>query len=213
VVAINKIIKGYEKFYHKFFKQNNKLYKKLVEEGQSPKTLMIACSDSRVDPSILTSAAPGEIFVIRNVANLVPPFQKDKKYHGTSAAIEFAVNIINVENIIILGHTNCAGIRALATLDSNKNKGFSFVIEWMKIASKAWSRVLKEHQEMDEEQKIALCEKESLIVSYENLFTYPWIKSKVDEGKLEILAWHFDLKTGDIISYDPKKDVFDKILR
>ena len=158
------------------------------------------------------NAAPGEIFVIRNVANLIPPFQKDKKtYHGTSAALEFAVNILKVENIIILGHSQCAGINTLANLDKN-NKDFSFVNSWVRIASKAWHRVIKEHPSSSHQERISLCEKESIVVSYENLMSYPWVKSKFEEKYIEIFAWHFDLHTGYINSYNPIKDSFEKLV-
>lgn len=213
MVAINKIIDGYQRFYKKYFKEDPELYKTLVEIGQSPKTLIIACSDSRVDPSIITSASPGEIFVIRNVANLVPPFQKDSKtYHGTSAALEFAVNILLVENIIILGHTKCAGIQTLAEINKKSNK-FSFLNAWVQISTSAWTRVLTKHKDCSHAEKVAFCEKESLITSLDNLMTYPWIKKKQKNKEIELFAWHFDLETGNISSYNVKKKKFEDILK
>ena len=121
---IQKLLSGFEEFYKKYFVEQKHIYQELYAKGQSPKTLVIACSDSRVDPSILLGTAPGEIFVIRNVANLVPVFDCDMSHcHGTSAALEYSVRHLKVENIIVLGHSQCGGIKTLVE-EHNHNHNF-----------------------------------------------------------------------------------------
>lgn len=108
---IDRLVRGYQAFRSHYFNRDNPIFEKLVYHGQHPKALMIACSDSRVDPAIIMNAQPGDLFIIRNVANLVPPYEDDDTYHGTSAALEFGVCILNIRHIVIFGHTQCGGIR------------------------------------------------------------------------------------------------------
>lgn len=209
MVDISRLVSGYKAFYQKYFRDDVDLYKNLSSKGQNPRTLVIACSDSRVDPSIILGADPGDIFVIRNVANLVPPYQEDREtYHGTSAALEFAVKNLGVDNIVILGHSNCAGIRALVDIKSNKNNNqhFSFVDEWVKIAKNP----VKDFPVSGNEE--LRCAKESLIVSYHNLQTYPWIAEKINHGKLDILLWYFDISTGELENYNSSAETFELLL-
>lgn len=191
------LVEGYKKFHKKYFANSAKLYQRLVRDGQSPTSLVIACSDSRVDPSILFNCKPGEIFVVRNVANLVPPCEPDDKHHGTSAAIEFAVNSLGIRNIVILGHSKCAGIRHLMTY-CDKNDDYSFVTSWVKIAEEA----KKTTKEFFHEDEMLCCEHNSLLVSYKNLLTFHWVKSLVDIGELKIFLWHFCLETGEISEFN-----------
>jgi carbonic anhydrase len=129
------------RFQKTYFGDNNELYKTL-RQGQTPKTLLIGCCDSRVDPAIITDCDPGDLFVVRNVANLVAPYNPDKSYHGVSAALEFAVKGLKVQNIIIMGHTKCGGIEALmrGICDSGETE---FIGNWMRIAQRAKEKVLK----------------------------------------------------------------------
>jgi len=197
---IKLLLEGYQRFHENNFQENKDTFQDLAKLGQFPKTLMIACSDSRVDPSIITDSKPGEIFVIRNVANLVPPCEESNEgYHGTSAALEFAVKNLNVENIIVMGHSGCAGIEALINLDIGKNKD-SFIDKWVRIAHKAESQSRLLAQSKEETCKI--CEKESIIVSLENIITFPWIKEKVDSGDLKLFGWHFTINDGSLRVYD-----------
>jgi carbonic anhydrase len=211
MVDVNKLLAGYKNFYQKYFLDDKKLYEGLAQSGQSPKSLVIACSDSRVDPSIILDTDPGDIFVIRNVANLIPPFQEDTStYHGTSAALEFAVKNLEVENIILLGHSGCAGINELMDVQNSANNNqqeFSFVREWVSIAKKPSVRLtnyaFSEHE---------TCAKESMIVSYQNLFSYPWIKNKYYSKELKIFIWFFDISTGNMESLDFEELVFKNII-
>lgn len=175
------------------------MFKELAENGQAPKTLVIACSDSRVDPAILLDTTPGQIFVIRNVANLVPPYQPNgESYHGTSAALEFAVNHIKVENIVVLGHSKCAGIQALvdqSTKPTNPGE-FSFISSWVDMASIARDQAILKHHNTACDDLYHICEKESIIASLKNLETFPWVKSKLEKNELTLHGWYVSLVDG-----------------
>jgi len=184
--SINSLTSGYKKFYKTYFTGNKASdFEQLVSEGQSPKTIVIACSDSRVDPAILFNAEPGSLFVVRNVANLVPPFidihgYPQKKYFATSAALEFAVNFLKVENIVVLGHAKCGGIESVVNSSvQNYQDQDSFITGWMKIAHEPCQRILESNKELSLEEKRGLCEKECIKDSYHNLLTFPWIEDKV----------------------------------
>lgn len=193
MVKINDLIDGYHKFYDQYFINKPEIYQKLVDDGQSPKTLIIACSDSRVDPSTILTTKPGDIFVVRNVANLVPPMENDMGHHGVSAAIEYAVKTLEVENIIILGHSHCGGIKALVDMKDNSH---SFITEWINIADAAKSRALDASTNHDD--VCELCEKEAIKDSVSNLLSFPFVKKAVDEGKLDLHGWYFCMETGKI---------------
>lgn len=208
--VIQRLIEGYKDFFQEYFTGNNDTYKDLAERGQFPKALIIACSDSRADPSIITRAAPGEIFVVRNVANLVPPYQLDSAYHGTSAALEFGVMNLNVEHIIVLGHSRCAGIGALMKVDDGEDSN-SFIKPWVKIADKARKKVLSQGAGLPPEEQAHQCEEEAIKISLQNLLTFPWIKEAVDNGKLKLHGWRFDVATGMLYSYEQKKGTFEKV--
>ena len=205
--AIQPLVEGYEQFRRQHFTEQNTLYQDLVEYGQKPKVLIIACCDSRVDPAIVTGAKPGELFVVRSVANLVPPFESDHHQHGTSAAIEYAVKHLGVEDIIIFGHSHCGGIQALLDLPDD-DQSTDFIGKWMRIAKKAKLQTLEACQTCSNEEKARHCEKQSLQVSLENLLTFPWIKSRVDEGTLCLHGWYFDLNSGNILHWN---DSWDKV--
>lgn len=209
--ALNKLISGYKSFYQHFFVDDDKVYRKLATEGQSPKVCVIACSDSRVDPSILLQAGPGDAFVIRNVANLVPPCQNDNTtYHGTSAALEFAVTGIEVEHVVVLGHSKCAGIRALIERRHQPDQADSFVHGWMHIADEVKQEIREHHNEKPFDEQAHICERGAIKLSVENLKTFPWIAKRVELGTLRLHGWHFDLEEGKI--WEIKEDGSWKIL-
>lgn len=197
---MDRLIAGYRRFHQKYFVETSDTYRKL-SGGQTPRVAMIACSDSRVDPSILTNAEPGELFVIRNVANLVPPYQPDTStYHGTSAALEFAVATLGVAHIIVFGHSKCAGIRALMEQPEQPDS-HSFVHAWMGIAAGVKKDILHHHAHLDMDLKAQLCEKKAIERSLANLSTFPWISSRQAQSTLKLHGWHFDLDGGTISEY------------
>ncbi len=192
---VKALIDGHQRFYKQYFEKQRGLYSNLFEEGQSPKFLVISCCDSRVHPAQIMDTAPGDIFVIRNVANLVPINEADGKSHGTSAAMEFAIKHLKVKHIIVFGHSQCGGIRTLMEGDHLSNE-YSFVDPWMEIVKNARASVLKKHQGKSFDEQCAHCEKASIEISLTNLMTFPWIKEKCDSGSLTIHGWYFDIETG-----------------
>lgn len=200
--AIAHLISGYQVFRAQSQREHNKAqFQKLVEEGQSPKTLIISCCDSRVEPAHLFDTQPGELFVVRNVANLVPPYEKDPLFHGTSAAIEFAVCHLHVSDIIILGHSHCGGIKALMDGTTCTHKT-DFIEHWMSISQHAKEETLAKNPGLDKEALYHECEKTSAAHSLKNLMTFPWIKTKVQANELALHAWYFDLNRAEIEAYD-----------
>ncbi len=206
MTEVANLIKGYKQFYKDNFVLNTNSRFNDVQNSQNPKTLIICCSDSRVDPAILTNAEIGDIFVIRNVANLVPPYwPKKDSYHGTSAAIEYAVNHLKVKHIVVLGHSNCGGIKALVNSDIKTNKPFSFITGWMKLAEE-----IKEKISTKCEDKCSFCEQEGIKLSLRNLETFPWIKQKVEAKELKLHGWYFCLQDASLAILN-KNGNFDKI--
>lgn len=191
---------GFRKFRESFFVENAALYDKLASDGQAPKFLVISCSDSRVDPAILSSASPGDMFVVRNVANLVPPYETSEGYHGVSSAIEFAVANLKVETVIVLGHRQCGGIRALVTSNSEEPK--SFVQKWVRIAASAKERVMKRYAGSSEDELCRHCEMEAIVTSVENLKSFPFVQEALSGRSMEILGLYFDLEKGELWELD-----------
>jgi len=207
---IDYLIKGYKNFRHQYFEKDKALYENLVTIGQRPRYLIVACSDSRVDPAIILDCKPGDLFVIRNVANLIPPCEFDSHYHGTSAALEFGICGLGIKDIIILGHSQCGGITAL--LENYKNsKSFqmnSFLSKWIEIAKPACDKTIHDHPELTTCDQADICAKHSLLSSLENLNTFSWIKDGVDNGQIFLHAWYFDLNSGKINFFDPLQQDF-----
>ncbi len=183
----------------------------MVELGQSPKVMVIGCSDSLVDPLSLMGAKVGELFVHRNIAALVPPYQHSDRnnYHATSAALEHGVRNLNVNHIIVLGHGYCGGIATLMDESPKKNTGESFIESWVQIAAVAKDRVMREHSDLSFLEKRHLCEKESVLISVENLRTFPWIEEKVTTEDICLHGWHFD--RGKLSIYNEKTKLFELV--
>lgn len=200
---IEHLIEGYRKFKLHYFGGHTPLFETLVENGQAPKVMIIACCDSRVDPSIITNSKPGELFVVRNVANLVPPCDHNPHahQHSTSSALEFAVRTLGVEHIIIFGHRYCGGIQALMRRNPETHPN-TFIDAWMDIAESARQSVLEQYPEETLEEQAHHCEKLAPLISLENLLSFPWIKEKVMTQQLQLHAWYFDLQEGCVKTYD-----------
>ena len=190
-MTVNRLIAGYRTFHQKYFVEDTELFQQL-KQGQSPKTLVITCSDSRVSPVTLTGASPGEMFVVRNVANLVPPYQPNPdSLHGVSAALEFAVCHLQVEHIIVMGHSGCGGIKALREgIGAPEGQDFSFIAPWVRIAENA--KCDSQHE----------CEKAAIKVSMQNLESFPWIAERISQGSLAIHGWYFRLDDGKLLALD-----------
>lgn len=199
----NDLIDGFHRFREEHFADDDALYKQLVQDGQTPKILVVACCDSRVDPALVLDCAPGDLFVIRNVANLVPPAEsRSGGRHGTSAALEYGVRVLGVEHIIVLGHAHCGGIRSLLT-GGGAGEQASYINSWMRVAEEAQKKVEKKIPDASFEERERACEQQAILSSLENLMTFEWISASVATGKLELHGWYFDIEHGQLLSYDP----------
>jgi carbonic anhydrase len=211
------LLAGYKQFRQRYFAQNEHVFKKLASQGQKPKTMIISCSDSRVDPSIILDCSPGEIFAVRNVANLVPTYFDRPKNESIGAALEFAVRYLGVQQIIVLGHSSCGGIKTLMEMDptqSNEDKTSpekTFIQDWVKIAKDAKDKTQAAHKDLPAAEKAKICEEQALLVSLKNLETYPWIKIKMQTGELSLHAWRFDIRAGLIQRYNQDTTHFEDL--
>lgn len=194
---IAEFLEGFGRFQEKYFGGDESVFARL-RQGQSPRALVISCCDSRADPGILLGAGPGDIFVVRNVANLVPPYSDSSELPGIRADIEFAVRNLNVERIIILGHSGCGGIGAL--MDGGSGQ-YEFIGAWMSIAAAAREQVLRELADQPKAVQRKACEQAAIPLSLENLMSFPWIRERVEAGTLTLHGWYFDLDGGELLGY------------
>jgi len=191
------LLDGYRAFRQQKYALESQRYQKLAELGQTPETLVIACCDSRAAPEIIFNSLPGEIFVIRNVANLVPPYSPDGEYHATSAALEFAVQNLKVSNIVVLGHGRCGGIKAALTPTTVPLSPGDFIGKWMDLLTPAAEAVVANRWMTDTERETAL-ELISIRYSIDNLRTFPCISILEKKGRLNLYGAWFDIAGGEL---------------
>ena len=202
------LVEGYRKFRDNGWARERDRWSQLAE-GQSPKVMVLACSDSRVEPAIIFDASPGEMFVVRNVANLAPPFETSHGYHGVSAALEFAVTQLEVEEVLVLGHGYCGGCAAALTGqfdDADHGEGH-FIAAWVDILKGAREKVRSSHAEVDDEAFLAM-EHEAVKVSLANLRTFPWVIERETAGRLTLHGGHFSISEGRLYLLDEAEGAF-----
>ena len=204
-----RLIEGYRQFSTSRLPLERSRYATLAETGQKPETMVICCCDSRVAPEVIFEAHPGELFVVRNVANLVPPYSPSGMMHGVSAALEFAVQGLKVRNIVVMGHSHCGGIRAFVEHHDNPDPR-DFIDNWMSIIAPA-AESLGDGKPANLPGYLASLEKASVLVTLTNLLTFPWIKSRVDAQELQLLGAYFDVANGKLEAYDPAVRAFAEI--
>ncbi|MCO4823429.1 MAG: carbonic anhydrase [Amylibacter sp.] len=204
------MVKRYQGWRATTYSENKAWYTKLADEGQHPRGMIISCCDSRVHATSLFGADTGEFFIHRNIANLVPPYAPDKDYHGTSAAIEYAVNTLRVVNLIIMGHSQCGGVNGCHAMCSGQapelEEDTSFVGRWMDILRPGYERVVASGG--DEAAQIKELEKQSVLISLENLMTFPFVRERVESGDLALHGVSIDIRSGAMIQYDPANNGF-----
>ncbi len=207
VEAVQRLVAGYRGFRNRYYEQRPDHMRELVERGQSPDVLVIACADSRIDPALLFDSEPGELFVVRNVANLVPSYGPDGNAHGTSAAMEFAVRDLGVRHVVILGHSACGGIGALRATSAGEELPRDFIEPWMQIAAEACP--CDADGNVPDQETV---EHGGIRVSLRNLMSFPWIAEKVEAGDLLLHGWWVDLQAGRLCSIDPDGDGMTEIV-
>ena len=211
------LIKSYKQFKEKYGTKYSTLFQELVEKGQSPKTLFIACSDSRVVPNLITYTKPGDLFISRNIGNFVPPFDENSEASATPAAIEYAVSVLNVDNIIVCGHTDCGACKSLHKDIPKDDIEMTHIRKWLKFGEAAKEQAIAFVGKNDPKTLYAVTEKFNIIEQLKNLLTYPAVKRKVAEGKIFIQGWYYHLDDGELEYFDPIEhrflpvvDVLDK---
>jgi carbonic anhydrase len=197
---MERLLEGYRKFRATTWPAESERYRALAVDGQTPETLVVACSDSRVDPQTVFGAGPGELFVVRNVAGLVPPYAVDGHHHGTSAALEFGVRVLKVARIVVLGHAQCGGIQAM--VQGAPDEARDFVEPWMAIAKPALTALPKS---LEGHERLTRCETEVIRLSLANLLTFPWIKDSVAAGRLDLHGFRFAIRTGVLEKLDGER--------
>jgi carbonic anhydrase len=209
---VTKFLTGFKRFQHNYLGARRSYFDRLVKEGQHPRALVLACCDSRCDPALLMDCDPGDMFVVRNVANLVPPHTQAGSFAGTTSAIAFAVRNLEVENIIVMGHAQCGGIRALLAHAPPVCNEDELISKWLSIAVDARQKVIQEFPDKPSEIQAQACEQASILVSLGNLMSYPWIRSRVGTGKLQLHGWYFDMLNGELLQYEPDTGAFQPLV-
>jgi carbonic anhydrase len=206
---MEKLSKGIARFRREDFESHRQLFKELGRK-QQPHTLFIGCSDSRVVPELITRTRPGELFMIRNVANIVPPYRKTEDFAGTTSAIEYAVHVLDVKAIVVCGHSNCGGCAALHK-SPEELQHIPNVARWLDASREVKERVAKQVVEGTPEEQEWLTEQINILVQMRNLLTYPYIRERYEQGNIEIFGWYYMIETGEIFNFNDHTETFELI--
>jgi carbonic anhydrase len=205
-----RLIAGYRNFLGNRLRTEQSRYRDLAESGQSPEIMVIGCCDSRVSPEVIFDALPGELFVMRNVANLVPPYTPDGAQRAVSAAIEYAVQALRVKHIVVLGHARCGGIRAFAEGGKPLSPG-DFIGRWMELLTPAAASIDPQYRHADLADYLDHLEHASPVKTLDNLMTFPCVRILAERGRLNLHAAHFDVATGLLSVFDTETKTFASI--
>jgi len=202
----DRLIDGYRAFLDGRLTTEQARYRELAEHGQSPEIMVVGCCDSRVSPEVIFDARPGELFVVRNVANLIPPYETGGSYHGVSAALEFAVGVLRVKHIVVLGHAHCGGVRAFAEDTAPVSPG-DFIGKWMSLIAPAAERIGARGTTPLADYLMQL-EQASVANSLDNLLTFPRLRILIEKGKVKLHGAYFGVATGRLSVRDPATGAF-----
>jgi carbonic anhydrase len=208
MARLNSLLDGYRRFRETGWKRERERWSELAE-GQSPKVMVLACSDSRVDPALIFDADPGEMFVVRNVAALAPPFEMTPGHHGVSAALEFAVTQLEAEDVLVMGHGFCGGCAAALTgqFDNAEHGEGHFIAAWVEMLNGAREKVRSSHNQLNREAFLAM-ELEAVKVSLANLRTFTWVAERERDGRLKLHGGHFAIDEGRLYLLDEAEGEF-----
>src|SRR5262249_15170123 len=207
----HRLVEGYRQFADGRLRREQDRYRELAEAGQSPEVMVIGCCDSRVSPEVIFDARPGEMFVVRNVANIVPPYAPDGQAHGVSAALEFGVAALKVKHIVVLGHAQCGGVRAFAE-DAEPLSPGDFIGNRMKLMAPAEEKIGARGEESQGDYLRKL-EQANVINSLDNLKTFPRLAKMVERGAVQLHGAYFGVATGSLFVYDPAQDKFERVAK
>lgn len=203
------LIDRYKNWESNIFTENSEKLRKLDFFGQSPSTMVISCCDSRIHTTSIFGAEEGEFFILRNIANLVPPYSPDEENHGTSAAIEYAIKELKIKHLIILGHKDCGGIKYGHHMHSNsENPNYEFINKWVSIILPAFNKIQKD---VSGQKQINQLEEESIKISIENLFNFPFVKKAIEDNSLSIHGLIYDIGSGNLKFLNPVTEDFENV--
>lgn len=206
---MDRLYKGIYRFQRSYFKKEEEFFRRLSRD-QNPEVLFITCADARVDPNLVTQSKPGDLFIVRNVGNIIPPYDAIKDKNSVAAAIEFAVLELRVADIIICGHSNCGAIQTLFQEESEL-KNMPHLRDWIRIALPVKEIMDKHYAQVSPDFRNRIAEKENILAQLRNIQTYPFVARALEEGKLYLHGWYYDIGTGNIFSYNPATDTFEMI--
>jgi carbonic anhydrase len=206
---MDKLFKGVARFRQDDFETHKKLFQSLGR-AQKPHTLFIGCADSRVVPDLITRTMPGELFTVRNIANIVPPYRQTQEYAGTTSSIEYAVQALGVENIVVCGHSNCGGCAAM-NQPAESLAHLPNVRRWLEISREVRERVDRQMDEECAEKREWLTEQINILVQMRNLLTYPYVQGRYREGTLNIYGWYYIIETGEIFNFNDQSETFELV--
>jgi len=206
----HKLIDGHKKFKNSTFENYKSEFQALAKDGQKPKVLFIGCSDSRVSPDLIVRSRPGDMFIVRNIGNFVPPYKLNHDFHGTTAVIEYAVSVLKVEDIIVCGHSHCGACEALYDDSIATDKNLTNVSKWLELGQEAKQNATALCQD-NKDKLLQTTEKESIKLQLKRLMTYPVISQLVKDDKLQIHGWYYDIHSGHIYDYDKKHERFEEL--
>ncbi|MDI6728008.1 MAG: carbonic anhydrase [Thermodesulfovibrionales bacterium] len=207
---MEKLYKGIHKFQESYFKKEENFFKR-ISKGQTPDVLFITCSDSRVDPNLVTQSKPGELFIVRNVGNIIPPYDAIKDKNSVAAAIEFAVLALKVKDIIVCGHSNCGAMQAIFK-DEKEFDNMPHLRDWLRLALPVKKMIEKYCPNAHGESRQRIAEEENILAQLQNIQTYPFVVQALKKGKIYLHGWYYNIETGRICAYNPKKDMFEEIV-
>ncbi len=207
---MEKLLRGVVEFRKRDFESHRELFSK-ISSHQSPHTLFIGCSDSRLVPNLITGTLPGEIFVVRNIANIVPVYRASEEYLATTSAIEYAVQVLNVENIVVCGHSNCGGCAALYKHDHDM-KDIPHTRKWLELSASVKEQVLTLLPDQgDLEAREWLTEQVNVVEQLRHLLTYPFIRERYLSGTIRLAGWHYIIETGEVFCFNSDGGYFERI--
>lgn len=206
---MDKLFKGIAKFRQDDFEAHKELFESLGRY-QKPHTLFIGCADSRVVPDLITRTMPGELFTVRNVANIVPPYRQTQEYAGTTSSIEYAVLALDVKNIVVCGHSNCGGCAAM-NQSSEELSHLPNVRRWLEISGEVRGRVDRQMDVECAEKREWLTEQINILVQMRNLLTYPYIQERYQRGSLNVYGWYYIIETGEIFNFNDQTEAFELV--
>ena len=208
---MRKLLAGVHRFHKQYWSENRELFERLAEHGQAPEALFITCCDSRVVANVITHSRPGDLFIVKNMGNFVPPFSENPlDGTGVAAAVEYAVEHLRVKDVIVCGHSDCGAIKALYR-DSAHYAATPHIGQWLKNGERTMAIVTANYPHLTREERLEITSEENVLVQMENLRSYPVVQDAAREGKLHVHAWYFEIGTGRVYAYSPERGQYEPV--